>query len=87
LTTRFLSLIQILPLPKSFLTLKVLIPQFGRYYTLLKFSIYISPISIAQIIILLLKLSGIASPLTVLINGKVASIYIPVLKSSVNLAI
>ena len=63
-------------------------PQFGKYYTLLRFSVYISPlVSIVQIIVLLLKLSGIASPLTILINGRDAGIYIPVLKSSIDLAI
>ena len=54
---------------------------------MLRFSICVSPISIAQIIILLLKLSGVAFPLAILINGRDASIYIPVLKSLINLAI
>ena len=62
-------------------------PQFGRYCTLLRFSICVSPISIAQIIILLPKPSGVTSPLAILINGRDASIYIPVLKSSIDLAI
>ena len=63
-------------------------PQFGRYCTLLKFSVYVSPlVSIAQIIVLLLKLSGVASPLTILIDGRDAGIYRLVLKSLINLAI
>ena len=63
-------------------------PQLGRYYTLLRFSIYISSfISIVQIIILLLKLSGLACPPTVLINSRVAGIYILVLKLLINLVI
>ena len=41
LTARFPFLIWILPLPKSFLALKVFTLQLGRYYTLLKFSVYI----------------------------------------------
>ena len=76
-----------LPLPRSFLVLKILMLQFGRYCTLLKFSIYVSPISIAQIIVLLPKPSGLAYPLTILINGKVAGVYIPVLKLLMDLVI
>ena len=63
-------------------------PQFSKYYTLLKFSVYISPlVFIVQIIVLLLKPSDIASLLTILINGRDASTYILVLKSLINLAI
>ena len=76
------------PLPKSFLALKILIPQLGKYYTLLKFSIYISFfISIVQIIILLLKLSSLVYPPAILINSRVAGIYILVLKLLIDLAI
>ena len=75
------------PLPKSFLALKVLILQFGRYYTLLRFSVYVSPVSVVQIIVLLLKLSGLACPPTVSSDGRDAGIYIPVLKSLINLVI
>ena len=76
------------PLPKSFLALKILILQLGKYYTLLRFSVYIfSFISIVQIIILLLKLSGLACPPAVLINGRVAGVYILVLKLLIDLAI
>ena len=42
---------------------------------------------IVWIIILLLKLSGIASPLTILINNKDASVYTLALKSLINLVI
>jgi hypothetical protein len=87
LTIRFPFLIWISLLLKSFLALKVLMPQFGRYCTLLRFSVCVSPVSVAQIIVLLPKPSGVASPLTVLIDGRVAGVYIPVLKSSVDLAI
>ena len=63
-------------------------PQFSKYCTLLKFSVYVSPlVFIVQIIIFLLKLSGVASLLTVSINGKDAGTYILVLKSLINLAI
>jgi len=73
---------------KSFLALKILIPQFSRYYTLLKFNVYISlSIFIAQIIIFLLKLSGVVFLLAVLINNKDIGIYIPVLKLLINLVI
>ena len=86
LIIRFLVLILILP--KSFFTLKVFTPQLEKYSTLLRFSAYISPlISIVQIIILLLKLNGLASPLIILINGRDTGIYILVLKSLINLVI
>ena len=63
-------------------------PQFGKYYTLLRFSVYISLlVSIVQIIILLLNLSGVASPFTISINGRDANIYILVLKLLIDLAI
>ena len=87
LTIRFLSLIQISPLPKSFLAPKILMPQFGKYCTLLRFNVCVSPISVVQIIVLLLKPSGIASPLAVSINSRDTSIYILVLKSLIDLAI
>ena len=55
---------------------------------MLKFSVYVSPlVSIVQIIILLPNLSGVASPLTVSINGRDTGIYVPVLKSSIDLVI
>jgi hypothetical protein len=88
LTIRFLSLILILPLPKSFLTPKRLIPQFSKYYTLLRFSIYISPsVSITQISVLLPKPSGLASLLAVSIAGKNAGVYMPALRLSIDLTI
>jgi hypothetical protein len=66
----------------------ILIPQFNKYYTLLKFGVYISPsISIVYIIILLLKLSGLASLFTILIISRVAGTYIPVLKLLIDLVI
>ena len=62
-------------------------PQSGKYCTLLRFSVYISPfVSVIQMIILLPKPGGLAYPPTVSINGRVASIYMPVLKSSMDLA-
>jgi hypothetical protein len=76
------------PLPKSFLALKILIPQFSKYCTLLRFSVYVSLlVSVAQISVLLPKPSGLASSLAVLIAGKDAGVYVPVLKSLINLAI
>ena len=54
---------------------------------MLRFNIYVPPISIAQIIILLLKLSGLAYPPTMSNNGRDASIYIPVLKLLMDLVI
>ena len=75
-------------MPKSFLVPKILIPQSGRYYTLLKFSVYISPfISVTQIIVLLPKPSGLACLLAVLINNRITSVYIPVLKLLMDLVI
>ena len=63
-------------------------PQLSRYYTLLRFSVYVFPfISIVQVIVLLLRLSGLAYLLAILINGRVANIYILVLKSLIDLAI
>ena len=87
LTTRFLFLIWMLPLPKSFFTLKVFTLQLGRYCTLLRFSICVFPVSVTQIIILLLKLSGLAYPPAVSSNGRDTGIYIPVLKLLMDLAI
>ena len=87
LTTRFPSLIWISPLPKSFLTPKVFTLQLGRYCTLLRFSVYISPfVSVTQIIVLLPKPSGLACPPAVSSDGRDASTYVPVLKSSIDLA-
>ena len=63
-------------------------PQFSKYCTLLKFSVCVSPlVFITQIIVFLPKLSGVTSPLTILINGRDTGTYIPVLKSLINLAI
>jgi hypothetical protein len=85
---RFSSLILILPLPKSFLASKMLISQFSKYYTLLRFSIYVSLlISIAQISVLLLKPNSLASSLAVSITSKNASVYMPAVKSLIDLAI
>ena len=62
-------------------------PQSGKYYTLLRFNVYISPfMSIAQIIILLPKPGGLAYLPAVLIDGRVTGVYMPVLKSSMDLA-
>jgi hypothetical protein len=88
LTIRFLSLILMSPLPKSFLALKILISQFSKYYTLLKFSVYVSLlVFITQISVLLLKPSDLASLLAMLITNKDTSVYVLVLKSLINLAI
>ena len=88
LTTRFLSLIRISPLSKSFLALKILILQLSRYYILVRFSVYISSsISIAQIIIRFLQPSSFTSLLAILIKGRFASIYKPELRSLINLII
>ena len=55
---------------------------------MLRLSIYISPfIYIAQIFVFSLKLSGLACLLTVLINSRVAGVFILVLKSLIDLAI
>jgi hypothetical protein len=84
-TTRFLSLILMLSLPKSFLALKMLILQFSKYYTLLRFSVYVSLlVSVAQISILLPKPNSLASSLAVLITSKNTNIYILTLKSSID---
>ena len=74
-------------LPKSFLALKVFTLQLEKYCTLLRFSVCVSPISITQIIILLLKPNGLACLPAVSSNGRDAGIYMPVLKSSIDLAI
>jgi hypothetical protein len=88
LTTRFSSSILMSPLPKSFLAPKILIPQFSKYCTLLRFSVCVSPsVSVAQISVLLPKPSGLASPLAVLMAGRDAGVYVPALKSSIDLAI
>ena len=71
----------------SFLALKVFTLQLKRYYTLLKFSVCVSPISIIQIIILLLKLNSLACPPTISSDGRDTGIYIPVLKLSMDLVI
>jgi len=76
------------PFFKSFLAPKILMPQLSRYYTLLRFSVYISFfVSIAQIIILLPKPGGLAYLPAVSINSRVTGVYMPVLKSSIDLAI
>jgi hypothetical protein len=88
LIIRFLSLILMSPLPKSFLAPKILIPQFDKYCTLLRFSVYVSlSVFVAQISVLLPKPSGLASSLAILIAGKDAGVYMSVLKSSIDLAI
>jgi hypothetical protein len=88
LITRFSSLILMSPLPKSFLAPKILISQFGKYCTLLRFSVCVSLlVFVAQISVLLPKPSGLASLLAVLIAGKDAGVYVPALKSSIDLAI
>ena len=88
LTTRFPSPIRISPLPKSFLAPKVFTLQLGRYCTLLRFSVCVSPlVSVAQIIVLLPKPSGLACPPAVSSDGRDAGIYVPVLKSLMDLAI
>jgi hypothetical protein len=85
---RFLSLILMLPLLKSFLALKILILQFNKYYILLRFTVYVSPlVFIAQISVLLLKPNNLAFLLAMLITGKDAGVYVPVVKSLINLAI
>jgi hypothetical protein len=76
------------PLPKSFLALKILIPQFSKYCTLLRFSVYVSSsVSVTQISVLLLKPSGLAFLLAMLIADKDADVYMLTLKSLINLAI
>jgi hypothetical protein len=76
------------PLPKSFLAPKILIPQFSKYCTLLRFSICVSLlVFIAQISVLLPKPSGLASLLAVSIADKDTSVYILALKSLIDLAI
>jgi hypothetical protein len=77
-----------LPLPKSFLAPKILILQFSKYYTLLRFSVCVSlSVSVTQISVLLLKPNSLASSLAVLITGKDTNIYVPALKLLINLAI
>jgi hypothetical protein len=86
--TRFLSLILMLFLLKSFLASKILISQFGKYCTLLRFSVYVFLlVSIAQISILLPKLNSLAFLLAVLITSKDASVYMLALKLLINLVI
>jgi hypothetical protein len=88
LIIRFLSLILMLSLFKSFLASKILIPQFGKYYTLLRFSVYVFLlVFVAQISVLLPKPNGLASLLAVLIASKDAGVYMLVLKSLINLMI
>jgi hypothetical protein len=86
--TRFLSLILMSPLPKSFLAPKMLIPQFGKYYTLLRFSVCVFLlVFVAQISVLLPKPNSLASPLAVSIASKNAGVYVPAVKSSIDLII
>jgi hypothetical protein len=86
--TRFLSSILMSPLPKSFLASKMLIPQFSKYCILLRFSVCVSlSVFIAQINVLLPKPNGLASSLAVSIADKDASVYMPALKSLIDLAI
>jgi hypothetical protein len=88
LTTRFLSLILMSPLPKSFLAPKILIPQFSKYCTLLRFSVCVSlSVFVAQISVLLPKPNSLASSLAMSIAGKNAGVYVPALKSLIDLAI
>jgi hypothetical protein len=55
-------LILMLSLPKSFLALKILIPQFSKYCTLLRFNVCVSSsASVAQISVLLPKPNSLAS--------------------------
>jgi hypothetical protein len=85
---RFSSLILMSLLLKSFLALKILIPQFSKYYTLLRFSVYVSLlVFITQISVLLLKPNSLAFLLVMLIVNKNADIYILALKSLINLVI
>jgi hypothetical protein len=73
---------------KSFLDSKILISQFGKYCTLLRFSVYVFLlVSIAQISILLPKLNSLAFLLAVLITSKDASVYMLALKLLINLVI
>jgi hypothetical protein len=73
---------------KSFLPLKILIPQFSKYYTLLRFNVYVSLlVFITQINVLLLKLNSLAFLLAVSITNKDAGVYVPALKSSIDLII
>jgi uncharacterized membrane protein len=77
-----------LSLPKSFLAPKMLIPQFDKYYTLLRFSVYVSPlVFVAQISVLLPKLNSLAFSLAVSIAGKDTSVYMLTLKLLIDLAI
>jgi hypothetical protein len=77
-----------LSLPKSFLAPKMLISQFGKYCTLLRFSVYVSSlVFIAQISVLLPKLNSLAFLLAVSIAGKDTSVYVLALKLLIDLAI
>jgi hypothetical protein len=81
-------LILILFLPKSFLALKILIPQFNKYYILLRFNVYVSSlVSIAQISVLLSKPNSLAFSLTMSITNKDTSIYMSAVKSLIDLII
>jgi hypothetical protein len=66
----------------------MLISQFGKYCTLLRFSVCVSLlVFIAQISVLLPKPNGLASSLAVSIADKDAGVYVPAVKSLINLAI
>ena len=55
---------------------------------MLKFSVCVSPfVSITQIIVFLPKPDGLACPPAVLIDDRVAGVYVPVLKSLMDLVI
>ena len=62
--------------------------QFGKYCILLKFSVCVFPfVSVTQIIVFLPKPNGLIYPPAVLINGRVAGVYIPELKLLMDLVI
>ena len=73
---------------KSFLAPKILIPQFNKYYTLLRFSVYVSlSVFIAQISVLLSKPSDLAFLLAILITSKNTGVYMLTFKLLINLVI
>jgi hypothetical protein len=81
-------LILILSLFKSFLASKILILQFNKYYTLLRFSICVFLlVFVTQISVLLPKPNSLASLLAMSIASKDAGVYMLILKSLINLAI
>jgi hypothetical protein len=75
-------------LSKSFLVLKILISQFSKYYTLLRFSVYVFLlVFIAQINVFFLKLNSLVFLLAVLIADKNTGVYMLALKLLIDLAI